>query len=77
MADVKPRVVMTAAAGNVGTTLWRAWEEEGRYEPTLADLQPLSVSDTRSVQSRQLVLRHARDGGDRRSTSSDTNQRTT
>ena len=48
MADVKPRVVMTGAAGDVGTTLWRAWEEEDRYELTLVDLQPLSVSHTRS-----------------------------
>ena len=58
MADVKPRVVMTGAAGDVGTTLWRAWEEEDRYELTLVDLQPLSVSHSRSVQSR-----HPRPGG--------------
>ena len=41
MAEAKPRVVMTGAAGNVGTTLWQAWEAEGKYELTLSDVQPI------------------------------------
>ena len=41
MPDRKPRVVITGAAGNVGTTLWRAWEEEDKYELTLADVRPI------------------------------------
>ena len=46
MAD--PRVVMTGAAGNVGTTLWRAWEEEDRYELTLTDRQPIEGARSRT-----------------------------
>ena len=46
MAD--PRVVMTGAAGNVGTTLWRAWEEEDRYDLTLADQRPIEEARSRT-----------------------------
>ncbi len=33
----KKRVLITGAAGRIGTILWRGWEEEDRYELTLAD----------------------------------------
>ena len=46
MAD--PRVLMTGAGGNVGTTLWRAWEEEDRYDLTLADLRPIERARSRT-----------------------------
>ena len=48
MADVKPRVVMTGAAGNIGATLWRAWEEEDEYELTLADVRPIEQARSRT-----------------------------
>ncbi|MCY3762845.1 MAG: NAD-dependent epimerase/dehydratase family protein [Gemmatimonadetes bacterium] len=48
MADPRPRVLMTGAAGNVGTTLWRAWEEEDRYDLTLADLRPVEGARSRT-----------------------------
>ena len=41
MADGKPRVLITGAAGNIGSTLWQAWEEENCYELTLVDTQPI------------------------------------
>jgi uronate dehydrogenase len=48
MADSKPRVVMTGAAGNVGTTLWQAWEAEDNYELTLSDVQPIDQAGSRT-----------------------------
>ena len=48
MAEQKLRVAITGAAGNVGTALWRAWEEEDRYELTLADLRPLEGARSRT-----------------------------
>lgn len=48
MADGKPRVLLTGAAGSIGTTLWRAWEEEDRYELTLADVQPIEGARSRT-----------------------------
>ena len=48
MARDRPRVVMTGAAGNVGTTLWGAWEEDDRYELTLADVRPVVGTSTRT-----------------------------
>ncbi len=44
----KPRVLITGAAGNIGSTLWRAWEEDDRYELTLADVQPLEGAHSRT-----------------------------
>ena len=48
MADMKRRVVMTGAAGNVGTTLWRAWEDDDKYELTLADVRPIERARSRT-----------------------------
>ncbi len=35
----KKRVLITGAAGNIGTTLWKAWEEHNTYDLTLCDLR--------------------------------------
>ena len=48
MAEAKPRVVITGAAGNVGTTLWQAWEAEEIYELTLSDVQPIDRTRSRT-----------------------------
>ena len=48
MAETNPRVVITGAAGNVGTTLWQAWEAEGKYELTLSDVQPIDRARSRT-----------------------------
>ena len=40
-ADQKLRVLMTGAAGTVGTVLWSAWEAENRYQLTLVDLREI------------------------------------
>ena len=42
----KPRVLLTGAGGAVGTTLWRAWEKEDRFDLTLTDQK--SIEDARS-----------------------------
>ena len=36
-ANRKKRVILTGAAGRVGSALWQAWEAEGLYELTLVD----------------------------------------
>ena len=46
----KPRVLITGAAGSVGSTLWRAWEEEDRYTLTLADREPIAGARSRTEQ---------------------------
>ncbi|NKB72105.1 MAG: NAD-dependent epimerase/dehydratase family protein [Candidatus Latescibacteria bacterium] len=46
----KLRVLITGAAGQVGSTLWRAWEEEDRYTLTLADREPVTDARSRSEQ---------------------------
>ena len=42
--DQKLRVLMTGAAGTVGTALWSAWEAENRYQLTLVDLRGIEGS---------------------------------
>lgn len=42
----KPRVLLTGAAGSVGTALWQGWENEDRFDLTLTDYQP--IADARS-----------------------------
>lgn len=46
----KPRVLITGAAGKVGTTLWRAWEREDKYDLTLVDLNPIDGARSRVEQ---------------------------
>ena len=48
MAEAKLRVLITGAAGNVGATLWQAWEEEDKYELTLVDLRPIEQAWSRT-----------------------------
>ena len=43
----KKRVLITGAAGRIGTILWRAWEEEDRYELTLADRTAIEGAKSR------------------------------
>ena len=38
---MKKRVLITGAAGTVGTALWKAWEEQGIYTLTLMDIDPI------------------------------------
>ena len=46
----KPRVLITGAAGKVGTTLWRAWEQDDKYDLTLMDLNPINGARSRVEQ---------------------------
>ncbi len=48
MAEAKLRVLITGAAGNVGTTLWQAWEEEDKYKLTLVDVRPIEHARSRT-----------------------------
>ena len=47
MATSKPRVLLTGAAGNVGTALWQGWEPEGKYDLTLTDVKPIEGARSR------------------------------
>ena len=38
----KKRVLITGAAGSVGSALWKGWEEQDRYELTLTDHREIS-----------------------------------
>ena len=44
----KPRVLVTGAAGLIGTTLWKAWETEDCFDLTLTDCRPIEGSHSRS-----------------------------
>ena len=62
--STKKRMLLTGAAGNIGKTLYGAWEREGRYELTLCDLrQPESqtsraeVADVRDYEQMQALCR--------------------
>lgn len=48
---MKQRVLMTGAAGTVGTALWKAWEEQGSYTLTLMDINPIAEASSRVVQA--------------------------
>lgn len=37
----KARVLITGAAGKVGTALWKGWEAENRFDLTLTDCRPI------------------------------------
>ena len=44
---MKPRVLLTGAAGRVGTALWQGWEQKGKYDLTLTDVNPIEGADSR------------------------------
>ncbi len=44
---MKQRVLITGAAGTVGSVLWRAWERQGDYTLTLTDITPISGANSR------------------------------
>ena len=46
---MKQRVLITGAAGTVGTALWKAWEEQGTYTLTLTDINPIADANSRVV----------------------------
>ena len=48
---MKQRVLMTGAAGTVGTALWEAWEEQDGYTLTLTDINPIAEATSRVVQA--------------------------
>ena len=48
---MKQRVLITGAAGTVGTTLWQAWEQKDVYKLTLMDINPIQGSSSRVVES--------------------------
>ena len=43
----KQRVLITGAAGKVGSTLWQAWEKEDKYTLTLVDLKEIEGAKSR------------------------------
>ena len=57
----KKRVLVTGAAGSVGTNLWKGWEQAGCYELTLTDHRPIKGSTSRAevgdIADRDLVTR--------------------
>ncbi len=48
---MKQRVLITGAAGTVGTTLWQAWEQKDTYKLTLMDINPIQGASSRVVES--------------------------
>ena len=46
---MKQRVLITGAAGKVGTALWQAWEKEDTYTLTLTDINPIPQAESRKV----------------------------
>lgn len=44
----KPRVLLTGAAGRVGTALWQGWEAEDRFDLTLTDRRPIEGAHSRT-----------------------------
>lgn len=47
MTRDKPRVLLTGAAGAVGSTLHRSWEDENRFELTLTDQHLIEAAGSR------------------------------
>ena len=39
---MKKRVLITGAAGTVGSALWQAWEKQDVYTLTLMDINPIA-----------------------------------
>ena len=48
---MKQRVLITGAAGKVGSALWQAWEKQDTYALTLMDINPIVGSSSRVVQA--------------------------
>lgn len=48
---MKLRILITGAAGTVGTALWRGWEQQGLYTLTLTDINPIESSSSRVEQA--------------------------
>ncbi len=48
---MKQRVLITGAAGTVGSTLWQAWEEQDLYTLTLMDIKPIEGTASRAQQA--------------------------
>ena len=48
MAQTRPRVLLTGAAGAVGSALRRGWEAADRYELTLTDVRPIEDAQSPS-----------------------------
>ena len=48
---MKQRVLITGAAGAVGSALWQAWEEQDIYILTLMDINPIEGANSRVVQA--------------------------
>ena len=48
---MKQRVLITGAAGAVGTALWKAWEEQDTYTLTLMDIDPIADANSDVVQA--------------------------
>ena len=48
---MKQRVLITGAAGTVGSALWQAWEKQDLYTLTLMDINPIDGADSRVVQA--------------------------
>ena len=46
---MKQRVLITGAAGKVGTALWQAWEKADTYTLTLMDINPIEQAGSRVV----------------------------
>jgi len=43
----KRRILITGAAGKVGSTLWNAWEKEDKYALTLMDIKEIEGAKSR------------------------------
>ena len=54
---MKQRVLITGAAGTVGTALWQAWEEQDTYTLTLMDINPIVDANSRVAHRRYSRLR--------------------
>lgn len=48
---MKQRVLITGAAGTVGTTLWQAWEQQDNYTLTLSDINPIEEANSRVLEA--------------------------
>ncbi|MCG9129444.1 NAD(P)-dependent oxidoreductase [Candidatus Poribacteria bacterium] len=48
---MKQRILITGAAGTVGTTLWQAWEKQDKYNLTLTDINTIEGSKSRVVEA--------------------------
>lgn len=48
---MKKRVLITGAAGLVGSALWQAWEQQDAYTLTLMDINPITGANSRVVQA--------------------------